>query len=322
MLALLAVVRHLFAWGELYSNPYFLSILIVVLLALSISTFGFFDVNLPPGLYSITPRHDTYAGNFLFGILTAVLATPCTLGMLVVLLAWAARQPPAIGVVLVMTVGAGMAFPYFLLSGFPEVARRFPRTGPWAELVKQMMAFLLLATAVFFARRFIDLLTGDSAFWWVLFMVALAAAIFLVFRTFHFFARLKPRLVGILCALAITAPSFMGARWLADQPYVWKPYSPQVLLEARRSNKVVVVEFTAAWCTNCQWLEKFVLDEKSIVAEVKRNNVEMIRADLTSACTGLGVAASSQSRTVDPFHRCLCSGARAAGGAQWNLFCR
>ncbi len=283
VLALLVVVFRVFAWGEIYSNVWFSLAIVVILVVMAISTFGFFTVNLPPALYSISPRHDTYAGNFLFGILTAVLATPCTLGMLVVLLVWATRQPPVIGTLLVMTVGAGMALPYFVLSAFPELARRFPRTGPWSELVKQMMGFLLLGTAVFFARRFIQPVSGASGFWWVLFAVALLSAIFLVIRAFRFSGNLTPRLVTSIIAVLIAVPAFFAARSLADQPYEWKPYSQQALAEARAGKRVVVVEFTAAWCTNCQYLEKFVLDQKSVVAEVKRNDVEMIRADLTAA---------------------------------------
>ena len=64
------------------------------------------------------------------------------------LLIWASYQPAAIGLSLMIMVGIGMAFPYFVLSAFPELARRMPRTGPWAELVKQMMGFLLILAAL------------------------------------------------------------------------------------------------------------------------------------------------------------------------------
>ena len=162
VLALLVVVFRVLAWGELYSNAWFSLGIVAILLVMAVSTFGFFTVNLPPAVYGITPRHDTYVGNFLFGILTAVLSTPCTFGMFLGLLVWATRQPAAIGTAMLMTVGAGMASPYFALSAFPEVARRFPRTGPWSEVVKQMMGFLLLGTAIYFARRFLSPVTGQT----------------------------------------------------------------------------------------------------------------------------------------------------------------
>ncbi len=73
----------------------------------------------------------------------------------------------------------------------------------------------------------------------------------------------------------------MVARALANQPYRWTPYSSTALSNARASGRVVVVEFTAAWCSTCHVLEKRVLDQPVVVADVKKRNVEMIRADLT-----------------------------------------
>ena len=78
-----------------------------------------------------------------------------------------------------------MASPYFVLSAVPEVARKFPRTGPWAEVVKQLMAFLLLATAVYFARALFQNYLSENAFWWTMFAVLAAGAVFLVVRSFR-----------------------------------------------------------------------------------------------------------------------------------------
>jgi thiol:disulfide interchange protein len=285
VLALLVVVPHSghqLAWGELYSKQWFVITISLILLVMAISTFGVFTINLPPAIYSVTPRHDTYLGNFLFGFLTAVLSTPCTIGMFVLLLAWATRQPPVVGMLLVMTVGAGMASPYLLLSAFPEAARKFPRTGPWAELVKQSMSFLLLASALYFARRYVQLVTGSDGSWWVLFGVAVIAGGYVLFRTFTISSNLLPRIVAICIAGAIIIPSFLFVRQAVDQPYDWKPYTAAALTEAQSAHRVVLVEFTAKWCGNCQYLEAFVLHDKAIVSAVKNHDVEMLKADLTA----------------------------------------
>ncbi|MDB5911272.1 MAG: hypothetical protein JWP34_5389 [Massilia sp.] len=281
VLALVVIVGK-YGWGELYSNVGFSIAIVVILLAMAIGTFGFFTINLPTSVYNFTPRHDTYLGNFLYGILTAVLSTPCTFGLFLGLLVWAASQPPTIGVALVMMVGVGMAFPYFLLSAFPELARRFPRTGPWSELVKQMMAFLLLGSAIFFARRFIAPFTGPDAFWWILFGVAVLAAVFLIAKTFTFARSATPRMVSAVIALLLVGGTFAAVRWIVAQPYAWAPYSQEALQTARKQNRVVVVEFTAAWCTTCQYVEANALHDKLVVDAVKQKNVEMLRVDLTS----------------------------------------
>src|SRR5256885_11363452 len=101
---------------------------------------------------------------------------------------WAQNQPIGIGLPAVMMVGVGMAFPYIALSAFPELARRFPRVGPWAELFKQMMGFMLLGAAVFFAAgRFLH----GAALYWSLAPVAAGAAVYLVVPTIQYGAQAR-----------------------------------------------------------------------------------------------------------------------------------
>ena len=79
-LGLFVVVLRVLNWGELFANPWFLAGIVVILAVMGLSMFGVFTVGLPTSVYRFTPRHDTYLGNFLFGILTAILSTPCTFG--------------------------------------------------------------------------------------------------------------------------------------------------------------------------------------------------------------------------------------------------
>ena len=282
VLGLLVLVLQWVKWGEMFSNPWFLGVMVTILVLMAFSMFGVFTVNVPTGLYAISPRHDTYVGNFLFGVLTAVLSTPCTFGMFVGLLTWALTQPPAIGMLMMMTVGAGMSSPYLLLSAFPGMARRFPRTGRWSELVKQMMGFLLLGVAVYFAKPWIERLVRPEAFWWALFAIAVGAAVFLVVRAFQFSPRVTPRLVCTVLAAAVVVSSFAAVRQLTVKPYTWQAYSADALAQARQSNRVVLVEFTASWCTTCHTLEALVLNRNIVVRTVNDHEVVMMKADLSA----------------------------------------
>jgi thiol:disulfide interchange protein DsbD len=281
VLGLLVVSMQVFKWGELFSNTWFLAALVIVLLIMALSMFGAFTVNLPTAIYNFTPRHDTYVGNFLFGILTAALSTPCTFGMFFGLLAWALAQPAAIGVSLMIVVGAGMAFPYLVLSAFPGLARRFPRTGPWAETIKMLMGFLLLGTAAFFAAPFINRIAGENAYWWVIFAVVASAGVFLVWRTIDHSRGWLPRAVSMAIAIVMIVPSLYLVRLVTAKPYQWTPYTADALAAAQAQGKIVLIDFTATWCGNCHTVEAFVLNSRRIVKTVDDYNVVMLKADVT-----------------------------------------
>ncbi|MEA2736379.1 MAG: hypothetical protein QOE14_2830, partial [Humisphaera sp.] len=149
ILAVLVLVLRVISWGGLFANPIFVWGLVALLVICAFGMFGVFSLELPTALYGVDPRQDTFGGNIVFGAFTAILATPCTAPLLPGLLLWASSQPVYIGVPAMLLVGVGMALPYFILSATPELAKRFPRSGPWPELFKQMMGFMLLAVAVY-----------------------------------------------------------------------------------------------------------------------------------------------------------------------------
>ncbi|MGH7213769.1 MAG: cytochrome c biogenesis protein CcdA, partial [Tepidisphaeraceae bacterium] len=280
-LALPVLVFKSLQWGELFGNPVFAGAVTLVLVVMALGLFGVFGVGLPQAFYRFTPRHDTYTGNFLFGILTAVLSTPCTFGLFFVLLLWAAKQHATVGVAMLMTVGAGMAFPYIVLSAFPELARRFPRTGPWPEVVKQMTAFLLLATAVYFGQVLLPASWRGPNLWWVLFALVAVAGLFLIVRAIQIAPRVLPVLVASVIALALVGPALAVTIKLANPPVEWVYFDADSFARARASGKPVVVKFTATWCLNCHTVEATVFGDPRTQDVVRDRGVVAIKADLT-----------------------------------------
>ena len=270
-------------WGEWFSKAWFVWPVVVILIVMGLGMFGLFTFRLPMGVYSIEPKHDSYVGNFLFGILTAILSTPCTAPLFPGLLTWAAKQSASggrfIGVGIVVMVGIGMALPYLILSATPELARKLPRTGPWSELVKQFMAFMLFGVAAYFAGQ---RLFAGYGYFWLVFGVAVAAGIFLLVRTAQLMPRAVPIGISFLIALLLGGGTFAVARSLNRQTLNWMPYSNAALDQARAGKQRVMVEFTAKWCANCQYVEATVFHDEVIEAALTTRKVVLLRADLTT----------------------------------------
>jgi thiol:disulfide interchange protein len=112
--------------------------------------------------------------------------------------------------------------------------------------------------------------------------VVVAAGLFLVARTVRYSPTLAPRLLAMIAAVAMIVPAFYTVRLLTAKPYTWRPYTPQALAEARAQGKVVLVDFTADWCSNCHALEAFVLNRPTVVKTVDDYQVVMLKADVTA----------------------------------------
>jgi thiol:disulfide interchange protein len=176
-------------------------------------------------------------------------------------------------------VGIGMALPYLLLSAFPNLAKWVPRTGPWSLVLKQMMGFLILAVAVYFAG---GRLASSKEFFWAVFTVVTAAMIFLVIRTIQLTPRFLPIFSSSIAAFIIIAIAHSITLRLTGG-LEWKNFSPQALTDARNTGQPVLVEFTANWCGNCLALEASVYHDPKTAQAIKDDKVILLRADLTSA---------------------------------------
>jgi thiol:disulfide interchange protein DsbD len=291
ILALVVLVFRFISWGELFTRAWFIWGIIVPLLTLmGIGLLGGWNLALPLGVYTFEPRHDTFGGNFFWGGLTAILATPCTAPLLPPLLIWASAQPAFVGVPAVVMVGVGMSLPYLLLSAMPELARRFPRTGPWSELFKQMMGWLILVAATYFAAG--RLIHGPDFFWAVVFVVAIAS-LFLMARTVQLSKEARP--VGIAAVLAVAmlaAPLWWTAKITgiasgtsaalpAGAGFV--PFTDDAFKSARDAGKPVLVKFTANWCSTCQVIEGTVFRDPAVWQTLKDRGFEVMKVDFSTS---------------------------------------
>jgi thiol:disulfide interchange protein DsbD len=279
-LGLLIFAFGAISWGEMFSNPWFAGGVTLVLVAAALYQFGLFSLALPSGVYGsdyAAGGKGGLVGNVGFGVFTAILSTPCTFGLFLALLIWAAAQPAWLGVASVTTVGIGMAAPYVLLSLVPEVARSFPRTGAWSEAIKQASGFVLLAVAAYFVRPILPDAVRGPAIWWVVWGCVAAGMLFLVVTA----VRLKTTrgiVVTGLLALLLAGGTLPLAYRLANPPAGWIAFADADLSPTRGP---VLVKFTADWCANCQTIEQRVFGTQAQMDAWQAEGLTLVKADLT-----------------------------------------
>lgn len=263
----------------------------VLIAAMGVGIMGLFTLNLPQSVYMVNPKAESPGGSFLFGVMTAVLGLPCFGFVAGALLPAAAAIGPASTITVFGAMGVGMALPYAILAANPGWIKRVPRTGPASELVKQVMGLLLLAAAAYFIGSGLIALVNDHPHlgkvlhWWAIAGFGAAAGVWLIVRTWQITPRAARR--GIFTAVGVILAA--GAIWPATaftrearQDRVWQAYSEAAVQAALASGKVVVMDFTAQWCLNCQALKAAVLNVDPVRPELERPDVALFEVDLTS----------------------------------------
>ncbi len=270
--------------NQLFQYPAFTILVGVFIAVMAVGMAGFFSVGLPSWIHSIETKNESATGAFVFGILTAILSTPCTAPLMGAAAGWAVKTESAATIYSVFgAIGCGMASPYLILSAFPQLVARVPRAGEASEVVKQVMGLLLLAAAVYFIGAGINQLLPkpSHAYWWAVSGIGVFAGAWLVRQTIRIAKTAGHRRLFSVVGLAISAMSVAVGVWLGGGERIdWVTYSDEADAEARARGEVVVIDFTADWCINCKTLEKVVLETDLVSGLLDGEGVMPLKADI------------------------------------------
>lgn len=262
-------------WGFLFQSEWFLLLLILVLLSAGLATFFDWSLRLPQALYRLDSGG--HLKPFLAGILTAVLATPCTGPFLGGVLTFGLSQPPLLFFGLFLLVGLGLSLPYLLLLFYPRWLSKFPVNTEWSPRIKELLAFILWGGAVFFARSLV-------AEFWSLTLVILWGTLLVLWgvRAWLCGPSLANRMLPLLTAVVSLTLLFTFYGHSPGSELHWQPYSTAVLASLA-GDRPILIEFTADWCLNCKVLESTVYADPLVLEAARDIRLLAFRVDLTES---------------------------------------
>ena len=257
LLAGLAVVLS-FKWGEQFTYFPFRLGVTLLLFALALSYLGVWEIPVPgmaagKGSQELQNR-EGYAGAFFKGVFATILATPCSGPLLGAILALTITLAAYQTIMVIMTVGLGMAMPYLIIGARPSLISWLPKPGNWMETLKELMAFLFLGTVAFFFHQFSDVqklpvFISMIGVWFGCWMIGKVPD----------WASIQKRLMawsgGIASAAVIGILAFRllvpGTPEPGEKRIRWEPFDEVKLAELQAEGRTVMVDFTAKWCVNC-----------------------------------------------------------------------
>lgn len=297
-------------WGFQLQSPLVVAALALLMTGLALNLLGTFEIG--QGVAAAggrLDRHEGLGGAFWSGVLATVVATPCTAPFMGAALGFALAQPTPVALAVFAALGVGMALPYVLLSFRPGWVRRLPPAGAWMATLRQVLAFPLLATAVWLVWVF-ALQTGvDAAALLLLAAVALALGAWAWGRSQVPGARRWTRrvaLVGAVGAAALVAVAVSDPRPVADASDatgdVWEPFDIAAVDARVAAGEPVFIDFTAAWCLSCQVNKKVALSTDAVDAAFAAAGVTRVRADWTDRDDDITAMLARFGRTGVPLY--------------------
>ncbi len=293
--------------GELISNalqtPWVLGGFAALFVILSLSMFGFYELQLPSALQSrLTDTSNKLHGGHLSGVfamgaLSAIIMGPCVAAPLAGALLYIGQTHDAVlGGTALFAMALGMGAPLLLIGSSAGVL--LPRAGAWMESVKRFFGVLLLGLAIWIVSPVIPVAAQ-----------MLAWAALLIFSGIYLRALdpLPPQagggrrlvkgagILALLLGVAYLIGALSGSRDIlrplgnlgraaAEAPATLqfsRVRSPAELDTriAQAKGKVVMLDFYADWCVSCKEMERFTFSDPAVQAQLK--DAVLLQADVT-----------------------------------------
>lgn len=269
-------------WGFHFQDPIFVTIITIVVLLVMLNQWDIFPTPAFGMNQDVNSNKSLASKSFFEGLFISVMSTSCSAPLLSVAVSFAVSQSLFVIALIFLSIGIGFATPMVALYWFTWLRKIFPKPGAWLVLFKTLIGFSLLAVLIWLSTVFYQLSDWVlyQRFLWLLFLITLFSTLYSFMvkkkpnQTLLFFSVLM--LVNIIAVILFFRFEKKKELW---QPLNQQTYSQYI--ENKSNDKIVFIDFTAAWCFTCQFNKKWILENKEVKEFFTEKKVILLRADMT-----------------------------------------
>ena len=287
-----------------FQHPAVLIGISILFVVLALAMFGVFTLQLPSSWQekvsniSNNQQGGSIKGALVMGVLSGLVASPCTTAPLTGVLVYIAQSGDMLyGALVLYILSLGMGLPLLVLGS--SGGKILPRPGAWMDLVKAIFGFLLLSVPLVLLSRIVS---EDV-------LIVLSSLLVLVFAAFIqqsqqlFQKPLARTLCWLIATVMISGTVIVNYQhWLAPTTAV----ASQVAIEgtnaaaagefidinsladldkqlnaAKADGQYVMLDFFAHWCVACKDFEEKTFTDTAVKAEMAK--MRLLRIDVTDA---------------------------------------
>ena len=286
-------------------NPWVLGAFALGLVALALSMFGAYELQLPAafsgrmtGMSQRLPA-GRFVPVFVMGGLSALIVSPCVAAPLAGALVYLSQTGDVLlGGAALFSLAAGMSVPLLLVGG--SAGALLPRAGAWMNEVKRLFGLLLLGVALWTVQSILPAAL-TLALWGGL---LISAAVMLISQTHghqhggwsrSLWRRCAAAVLGVIGMLQIAGAASGGtdplqplahltrhaANDASAAPLFGKLRSVAELdVALRTAGRPVMLDFYAGWCVSCKEMERYTFSDPAV--QRKLRGAMLLKADVTA----------------------------------------
>ncbi|WP_394493228.1 protein-disulfide reductase DsbD [Shewanella sp. ENK2] len=287
-------------------HPAILIFLAVMFVLLSLSMFGLYELRLPGkwqdkmNTLSNNQKGGNLVGVFFMGVISGLVASPCTTAPLSGALIYVAQSGDLLqGFLALYVLSMGMGVPLLIIG--TSGGKLLPRAGAWMDIIKTIFGFLLISVSIVMVGRIWPGVVSDVL--WSIWGISLTGYLMHQNKLSEFNWKQTTR--GVLLMLTLLASFSYGFQAVMSALGMQAPsMSTQIsqtakvehaeftiiksvedleveLDKASISGKTVMLDLYADWCVACKEFENITFVDPEVMSRL--DQMVLLQADVTKS---------------------------------------